>query len=740
MNHPHHRSRLPGRFDKLTACRLLLHAGLAAALLQSARAQPNPAPGFTATPLYTHSTSDAIVSYDWAAATGLYYMTSASYPEIGASLWKATGGAPQNLYSNSSNFAGNNVVTIGDYVHFNDSDLSNNQYIRRYGPVTGSAVTTLTSTAANFGLYGHAGSLFITAKNGSAPANLFYSGLAGDGHLLSDPPLSLGDPVTGLGGGSGGSGPLAFDLAGNLYYAPGYSDTSIYKFAASEVADAIAQNGHPLKVTGHQWLNYGAAFPDEGGASSLLIDPDGDLLVTLTSFSSPSVVVEFGVAANGSYDNTATQLLSDTDRLGELRLHDGKLYVSSGNGIYEVVPEPGTFVLLTLAMGALGLRRRRMKRVTLSAGDSGLRAKRAWVEHSSRVLCRASRPAPERTQVVKFTLGVARAHGDSAGRRAQHSGRVLHPSLPAAATASLWLGALAVFSLLPALAASAIAGPYSTGLANVTANAPDAGIPGFVGPAGDGVVGTTTNQNIVNPLFVGWATSVVAYLPAPGVGTAFSHSDFALGPVTGDNASIVSLGDVPAGSNRPNPGTLTLGFDRPITNGPGADFAAFENGFISDGESGVEGEISGELGYVEVSTDGTHFARFSSVSLTPAAVGAYGTFDSSNVYNLVGKHVNAFGDSWGTPFDLQSLTNDALVVSGLVDLTRIIYVRIVDISGDGTWVDGAGHSIFDAWLTFGSGGVDFEALGVIHEIPEPRLGGWIALGFGSLLAARQRAA
>ena len=99
----------------------------------------------------------------------------------------------------------------------------------------------------------------------------------------------------------------------------------------------------------------------------------------------------------------------------------------------------------------------------------------------------------------------------------------------------------------------------------------------------------------------------------------------------------------------------------PITNGPGADFAAFENGFISDGRSGVEGEISGELGYVEVSTDGLQFARFSSVSLTPSAVGAYGTFDSSNVYNLVGKHVNAFGDSWGTPFDLQTLADNPLV-------------------------------------------------------------------------------
>ncbi len=152
----------------------------------------------------------------------------------------------------------------------------------------------------------------------------------------------------------------------------------------------------------------------------------------------------------------------------------------------------------------------------------------------------------------------------------------------------------------------------------------------------------------------------------------------------------------------------------------------------------MDGEISGELGYVEVSTDGSHFARFASVSLTPAAVGPYGTFNSTDVYNLVGKHVNAFGDSWGTPFDLQTLANDPLVINGMVDLNRILYIRIVDIPGDGTWLDASGHSIFDAWLTTGSGGLDLEALGVIHQIPEPRPGGWLVLGVGSLLAARPR--
>jgi hypothetical protein len=182
-------------------------------------------------------------------------------------------------------------------------------------------------------------------------------------------------------------------------------------------------------VTGHQWLNYHTTYPSLDGATSLLIDPDGHLLATIASYSAPSLLLEFGVAADGTYDGTATEVLSDTDRLGELRLHDGRVYVSSGNGIFEVVPEPGTFALLGVAAAAIAFSRRRSR--------SGDRAKRAWVEHSSRVLCRASRPAPEPRQDIDLSLNAARTRGDSAGRRAQHAGRVLHPRLPAAAPKSL---------------------------------------------------------------------------------------------------------------------------------------------------------------------------------------------------------------------------------------------------------------------------------------------------------------
>jgi len=272
--------------------------------------------------------------------------------------------------------------------------------------------------------------------------------------------------------------------------------------------------------------------------------------------------------------------------------------------------------------------------------------------------------------------------------------------------------------------ASSFAGPYT-----------EVGISGYVDPNNHRLHADPLGEPnaVINPIFKGWATAVADYQPAPGVDALWTDPDNALGPATGDRLNSVSLGDLnrqQIDDGRP-PGRITLSFDEPIRQQAGYEFVVFENGFTSDVslETGsVAGLMFAELGYVEVSTNGVDFARFPAVSLTPEAVGSYGTIEISNVYNLAGKHPNGTG----TPFDLQEIAGEPNVVAGLVDINDIRYVRIVDIPGGGdfydqatAYIDPSGgtmpenysdiHPVYDAWVTFGSGGVDIEAVGVLEE-------------------------
>jgi hypothetical protein len=129
------------------------------------------------------------------------------------------------------------------------------------------------------------------------------------------------------------------------------------------------------------------------------------------------------------------------------------------------------------------------------------------------------------------------------------------------------------------------------------------------------------------------------------------------------------------------------------------------------------------LAYVEVSTDGANFVRFPSISQTSDPLDPIGQVDPTQVYNLAGKHVNNgviisedefVPASWGTPFDLDVLTE--IAQPDLIDLNNINFVRIVDIPGNGAFTDADGNSIYDPWQTPipGSGGFDLEAVGVLN--------------------------
>lgn len=240
-----------------------------------------------------------------------------------------------------------------------------------------------------------------------------------------------------------------------------------------------------------------------------------------------------------------------------------------------------------------------------------------------------------------------------------------------------------------------------------------------------------------SPLFVEWADAI---LPL-GAGTSFAPRGSTAVSATGFN----SLGDLDATeiANGVAPGFLTVTFPTGIRNGAGADFAVFENGFTFGTTPAGGPGLFAEFAFVEVSSNGTDFARFPAISTNTGPLpGGFGTnfvgFDVTNVYNLAGKHAAGFG----TPFDLDDLLTDALVIAGTLDLDDIQYVRLVDIPGNGAFTDSLGNPIFDNWLTTGTGGFDFrlpagQGVGVINVVPEPALG-VVALAGVALLRRRRR--
>jgi hypothetical protein len=265
----------------------------------------------------------------------------------------------------------------------------------------------------------------------------------------------------------------------------------------------------------------------------------------------------------------------------------------------------------------------------------------------------------------------------------------------------------------------------------------EAGVCSYIGPDHKATTPSDPNGEI-NPIFRGWATNYVSYGPTPMPmptspryprGLMYFDPTMALGPSYSNiSYDTVSLGDLD--QNEINAGTpagqMTLSFTETIRDQSGYDFVVFENGFRAR-----DNLYFCEFGYVEVSSDGVDFARFPSASLTGGRVGAYGMIDITNVYNLAGKHPNIGSTLTGTPFDLSEIRNEPNVVAGLVDLNNILYVRIVDVPGSGdyyddahklidpcTWPDwdyfDANHPIYDAWVTWGSDGLDLEAIGVLQ--------------------------
>lgn len=207
-----------------------------------------------------------------------------------------------------------------------------------------------------------------------------------------------------------------------------------------------------------------------------------------------------------------------------------------------------------------------------------------------------------------------------------------------------------------------------------------------------------------SPSIVAWATGYQNYVVGANVDATWQTPQKAFGVAgnsdgnnEGFNYDILCLG---------NGGRVTLTFAQPIKNGSGADFVVFENSF---------GDTFLELAFVEVSSDGVNFTRYPNFSFTASAVSGYGVVDPTNISGYASKYRGGYG----TPFDL-----DLLAGTPGLDINAITHVKLIDIVG-GTVYDsypaqvGGPHLIYDPTPTTGSGGLDLDAIGVIHQLASP---------------------
>lgn len=168
------------------------------------------------------------------------------------------------------------------------------------------------------------------------------------------------------------------------------------------------------------------------------------------------------------------------------------------------------------------------------------------------------------------------------------------------------------------------------------------------------------------------------------------------------NGLFLSLGDG---------GHIILEFGKPITNGPGPDFAVFENIIFTPPNQPYLGFV--ELAFVEVSSDGINYERFPAISQQPYEK-QIGTFDTLD-FRLFKNFAGVYPVFYGYPFDLDDIPGE------VVDKSKITHVKIIDVVGNidtkYARLDSQGNIINDPWPTpFATCGFDLDAVGVIHEL------------------------
>jgi hypothetical protein len=219
-------------------------------------------------------------------------------------------------------------------------------------------------------------------------------------------------------------------------------------------------------------------------------------------------------------------------------------------------------------------------------------------------------------------------------------------------------------------------------------------------PGAAGTLGSTAIFKD-SSIFVSWATQCTVqrgYQDITTINLGYaSTGDSSLVIGQADGIQVVSLGDG---------GSAIVEFEKPIKNGPGFDFAVFENGFIDEFL---------ELAFVEVSSDGINFFRFKATSNTQTDV-QVGPFDYNADATLLNNLAGKYRAMYGTPFDLEEMSG----IQGL-NVDSIVKVKVIDVIGAINPIyasyDQNNNMINEHFPTpFPQGGFDLDAVGVIHQL------------------------
>lgn len=190
-------------------------------------------------------------------------------------------------------------------------------------------------------------------------------------------------------------------------------------------------------------------------------------------------------------------------------------------------------------------------------------------------------------------------------------------------------------------------------------------------------------------------------------------------------------------------GSVTYEMDSSVVNAAGADLIVCENPFLVLGT----GASFVEAMFVEVSTDGTVFARFptryvGNVGPFPPTVGLPPAW-YSGFAGVMPVQANLFTGydpldavaAGGDAFDLAELVDDPLVRDQKVKLDEINYVRLIDVQS-GVAMDSSATIVWDAGLD-SLASADIDAIVAVNSLANqiggrPRVemtldGGWLTI-------------